>query len=564
MNDLVITARRKIVTVNGHLPPTFYSFIGRLPGYKKYTSTGAVFAANRTHMDLFRETFPDLKIVDQDGTLEALYKPVPPIVEHERKTSSKIPLFNHQRHALNVGLSREQYAFFYSMGTGKTAIMLNLAAELFARGDIERAIIITTKRVVPQLVADQAPMHFPEGVNYRIAAFPSTAATKLFKYPDYNLLIAVAGYGALQSKNQTQELINFAKGKKTALFLDESQNIKGWSTKRVENVWKIRPYTNHRYLFSGEPAPLGPIDLFSQFQFLDENILGHSSLTSFKNAYCVMGGFEGREIVSYRNLDDLTKSIAPHSQYLKISDVIDMPEQVYHTVRVEPTKEQRELYGRMKEDFVITVEQASKESDGAVATKLAKNAASKFISLQQISNGFFYTDAPEGQQRGQLVTLSDDKAEYVAQELIEHGGKTVVFCRFHGDLEALERVFYKEGIKAVEFSGRKDDAHNERSRLAFVNDPTVQVFFATQASGGTGLNLQVANRTIYYSNSFSYGDRIQSESRTWRAGQHKRCVYYDIVSFPIDRLILENLRKKQDLSQQLSQLSALKTLASYL
>lgn len=564
MNDLVITARRKIVTVNGHLPPTFYSFIGRLPGYKKYTSTGAVFAANRTHMDLFRETFPDLEIVDQDGTLEALYKPVPPIVEHERKTSSKIPLFNHQRHALNVGLSREQYAFFYSMGTGKTAIMLNLAAELFARGDIERAIIITTKRVVPQLVADQAPMHFPEGVNYRIAAFPSTAATKLFKYPDYNLLIAVAGYGALQSKNQTQELINFAKGKKTALFLDESQNIKGWSTKRVENVWKIRPYTNHRYLFSGEPAPLGPIDLFSQFQFLDENILGHSSLTSFKNAYCVMGGFEGREIVSYRNLDDLTKSIAPHSQYLKISDVIDMPEQVYHTVRVEPTKEQRELYGRMKEDFVITVEQASKESDGAIATKLAKNAASKFISLQQISNGFFYTDAPEGQQRGQLVTLSDDKAEYIAQELIEHGGKTVVFCRFHGDLEALERVFYKEGIKAVEFSGRKDDAHNERSRLAFVNDPTVQVFFATQASGGTGLNLQVANRTIYYSNSFSYGDRIQSESRTWRAGQHKRCVYYDIVSFPIDRLILENLRKKQDLSQQLSQLSALKTLASYL
>ena len=137
-----------------------------------------------------------------------------------------------------------------------------------------------------------------------------------------------------------------------------------------------------------------------------------------------------------------------------------------------------------------------------------------------------------------------------------------MFCRFHGDLEALERVFQKEGINAVEFSGRKDDAHNERARLAFVNDPKVQVFFATQASGGTGLNLQVANRTIYYSNSFSYGDRIQSESRTWRAGQHRRCIYYDVVSFPIDNLILENLRKKQDLSQQLSNLSALKDLIS--
>ena len=564
MNDLIITARRKVVTVTGHLPPPFYSFISRLPGYKKYTSTGCVFAATRPHVDLFRETFPELEISDQDNTLANLYKPIPAIVAHDRLTQSKVPLFAHQRQALDIGLSRDYYAFFYSMGTGKSAIMLHLAAELFARDQIDRVIIITSKRVVPQLVTDQAPMHFPHGVKYKIAQFPSAQANKLFKYPEYHLLIAVAGYGALQSKNQTTELIQFAKGKRTAIFLDESQNIKGWSTKRVENLWELRPHITKRFLFSGEPSPLGPIDLFSQFQFLDENILGHSSLTSFKNAYCILGGFEGREIVSYRNLDELSKSIADHSQYLKLADVIDMPEQLYHTITLDPTRDQRALYARMKDDFVITVEQASKETDGVIATKLAKNAASKFISLQQISNGFFYTDAPEGEKRGQLVVLNDDRAEYIAQELIEHKGKTVVFCRFHGDLDALERAFKKENINAVEFSGRKDDAHNEAARLAFLNDPNVQVFYATQASGGTGLNLQIANRTIYYSNSFSYGDRVQSESRTWRAGQHKRCVYYDLVAFPIDRLILENLRKKQDLSQQLSSLSMLKTLAERL
>lgn len=560
MVELKITARRKMVTLTGHLPPAFYSFISRLPGYKKYTTTGAIFAATRTHIDLFRETFPDETIEDQDDTLSALYKPIPEIVTHKRLTQEKIPLFSHQAHALNVGLSRDIYAFFYSMGTGKSAIMLHLAAELFAREEIDRVIIITSKRVVPQLVGEQAPMHMPAGVKYKIAQFPSTQANKLFKYPDYHLLIAVAGYGALQSKNQTQELINFAKDKRTAIFLDESQNIKGWSTKRVENLWNLRPHVSRRYLFSGEPAPLGPIDLFSQFQFLDENILGHSSLTSFKNAYCIMGGYEGREIVSYRNLDELSKSISPHAQYLKIEDVIDMPEQIYHTVTIEPSRAQRELYQRMKEDFMIAVEQATKETDGVMAIKFAKNAAAKFMSLQQISNGFFYTDAPEGEARGTLVPLNDDRAEYVAQELVERQGKTVVFCRFHADLEALERVFKKEGISAVEFSGRKDDAHNEKSRIAFLNDPEVQVFVSTQASGGTGLNLQVANRTVYYSNSFSYGDRIQSESRTWRAGQHRRCVYYDLVAFPIDRLILENLRKKQDLSQQLSKLSSLKDL----
>jgi SNF2 family DNA or RNA helicase len=564
MSNLKFVAKGKAVFINGHITPPIYSFLASLPGHKKYTDYGAMFAATRTHLERFRETFGDVEIRDTDGTLAELFKPIPPIVEHERRTTPTVTPFAHQEKALNVGLSRDKYAFFYEMGLGKTAIMLNLCAELYARGEIDRAIIITTKRVVPQIVEEQYPLHFPKGVPCKIAAFPSTKANKLFKYPEHSLLIAVAGYGALQSENQTKELIAFAKDKRTAMFLDECQNIKGYTTKRFENLWKLRPHLCRKYLFSGEPAPLGPVDLFSQFKFLDENILGHSSLTSFRNAYCIMGGYEGREIVSYRNLPELSKSIQPHSEYLKIDSVLDMPEQVYHTVKIQPSVEQRTLYDRMELDFVVSVEAATKESDSVIMTKLAKNAASKFMTLQQISNGFFYSDAEEDEARGKLVVINDDKAEYVAQELIERNGKTVVFARFHADLDALGRAFAKEGIKAVEFSGRKDNAHNEKARLAFLNDPTVEVFFATQASGGTGLNLQVAHRTIYYSNSFSYGDRIQSESRTWRAGQNKTCLYYDLVTFNIDKLILENLQMKQDLSRELSSLTSLKALADKL
>lgn len=564
MSDLKFVAKGNAIFINGHVTPPVYSFISSLPGYKKYTDYGVMFAATRVHLELFYKTFTDAQIEDRDGTLDAFFNKLSPIVEHERLTRPKIKPFEHQERALNAGLSRDKYAFFYEMGTGKSAIILNLAAELFARGEISRAIILTTKRVVPQIVEEQYPQHFPEGVKCKIAAFPSAKANKLFKYPEYHLLIAVAGYGALQSDNQTKELINFAKDKKTAIFLDECQNIKGYSTKRFGNLWKLRPHVCRKYLFSGEPAPLGPIDLFSQFKFLDENILGHASLTSFKNAHCIMGGYEGREIVSYRNLTELSESIAPHSEYLKIASVIDMPEQVYNTVRIHPSSEQRALYDRMEEDFVVSVEAASKQSDPVIMSKLAKNAASKFMTLQQISNGFFYSDAEEDETRGQLVVINDDKAEYVAQELIERNSKTVVFARFHADLDALGRAFSKEGIKAVEFSGRKDNAHNEKARLAFLNDPTVEVFYATQASGGTGLNLQVANRTIYFSNSFSYGDRIQSESRTWRAGQNKTCLYYDLVAFNIDKLILENLQKKQDLSKELSSMTTLKALADKL
>ena len=152
MSDLKFVAKGNVIFINGHVTPPVYSFVSSLPGYKKYTDYGVMFAATRVHIGKFFEAFPDAQVEDRDGTLGAFFKKATPIIEHERLTKPKVKPFAHQAKALNVGLSRDKYAFFYQMGTGKSAIILNLAAELFARGDIDRAIIITTKRVVPQIV----------------------------------------------------------------------------------------------------------------------------------------------------------------------------------------------------------------------------------------------------------------------------------------------------------------------------------------------------------------------------------------------------------------------------
>jgi hypothetical protein len=561
---LSIIAKRKAVTITGHLTRELYTFLGSLPGYKKYTATGAVFAATRPHIDAFMQSFPSIDIIDEDGTIEALYKPIPAIVEHERVTTAPVELFAHQKHAVNVGLSREYYAFWHEMGTGKSAVQLNLVAELGARQLIDRAIIFAPKRVVPQILDEQIKIHMPRDINYRAAAFPSTQATKAFRYPDNNLLIAVSSYGALQSTKQTNELIEFAKGGTCCVIADESHNLKGWTTKRRENLWRLKPYAKRRYLFSGSPAPLGPVDLFAQFQFLDENLLGHSSLTSFKNAYCLLGGFEGREIIGYRNLNDLSKSTDPHCEYIHIKDIQDMPEQIYTTLKLEPSKQQIDIYKRLKDDFVIAIEQATRAGDTEIKSKMAKNAAAKFIAMQQVSSGFFYADKErEEDKRGELIILNDDRATYIAEELIQ-GEKTVVFARFHASLDALKRAFDANGIKAVELSGRRTAQENDDAKDAFLNDDETLVLYATAASGGTGLNLQRSSKIIFMENSFSYGDRVQAEARIWRVGQKNHCRYYDIVQFPIDKLVLANLQKKQDLSSQLQSLAALKEFAGEL
>jgi SNF2 family DNA or RNA helicase len=241
-----------------------------------------------------------------------------------------------------------------------------------------------------------------------------------------------------------------------------------------------------------------------------------------------------------------------------------MPEQIYTTLKLEPSKQQIDIYKRLKDDFVIAIEQATRAGDTEIKSKMAKNAAAKFIAMQQVSSGFFYADKErEEDKRGELIILNDDRATYIAEELIQ-GEKTVVFARFHASLDALKRAFDANGIKAVELSGRRTAQENDDAKDAFLNDDETLVLYATAASGGTGLNLQRSSKIIFMENSFSYGDRVQAEARIWRVGQRNHCRYYDIVQFPIDKLVLANLQKKQDLSSQLQSLAALKEFAGEL
>lgn len=559
-------AQRKTVFLRGHLTPAHFSFFNKLPGFKKFNEKGAQFAATRIHLELYNSTFPDNPIEDADGTVADALRPIPPIVEHERLTVSNIPLFDHQRVALNKALSRETYGFFHEMGTGKTATQIHIAAELAARGVIDRAVIVAPKRVVPQTVEIQIPEHMPAGVRYSAAAFPSPKAIKQLaraKADGAQLLIAVVGYGMLRSDGAALKVLQFVKEGPCVVLVDESHNIKNHNTNTARNLEAMRPYMQHRYLFTGTPDPNGPIDLYGQFRFMDPNILGHASLTSFKNQFCVLGGYEGREIVDYRNLDELSKAIADHCEFVKIADVQDMPEQQYEIRTLAPEADQRRIYNTLKNDFVIAITQANASGDQEVRTKLAKNAAAKLVAMQQVAAGFFYEDGPEEGVRGPLVVLNDNRADYLVEDVIgagDHGPKVIVFCRFHGSLDSVGRACKAAGVPFVEFSGRRSDEENAAALAAFKQDPKVRVFNTTAAAGGTGLNLQHAHHAVFFENGYNLAHRLQAEARIWRVGQKNHCVYTDLVVFPIDKMVISALRKKTDLAHEIEQRVSLASL----
>ena len=559
-----VVARRNKVEAPASLGPRLYQASTRMPGFNKFSDTGLIFEASGANLRVWEEVFPDVKIVDADGTIARRNMAVSPIEPYERKLAPTIPPFAHQTRAINVAMAREYYGFFHGLGTGKTHTMINIAAELFAAGKIKRALIVTQKRAMPQIIASQLPAHMPKGVDYSAACVPlKKREQKEWAFPKGRLLIMICNHGSFQSAKHFEEIRAFCAGAPTVGLIDESQGFKGWSTLRVDNLLKLKPELPYRYLFSGEPKPLGYVDLFAQFYFMNPDIIGHAGIGSFRNEYCIMGRFGDtpERVVDYRDQERLVNLIAPHCEFVDINDCQDMPERSWHEASFEPTQEQRDIYMRLKEEFVAEIERAGIEPNIEVQRKICVNAAAKLSAMRQVACGWFYESTEDG-GRGPLAIINDERALFTIEEYAMNAPKSIVWAAHHADLDSIARVLASLGIEGVEFSGRVADVQAEANKQRFIHDPKCRVFYGTAASGGTGLDgLQVASHMTFFNNTFNWGQRAQAEGRTYRTGQKAKCVYVDIIGFPVDRLVLKNLQAKRDMSAELVNLAALASIA---
>jgi SNF2 family DNA or RNA helicase len=123
----------------------------------------------------------------------------------------------------------------------------------------------------------------------------------------------------------------------------------------------------------------------------------------------------------------------------------------------------------------------------------------------------------------------------------------IVFYNYVSEREAILKALEKSGKKILRYDGDKHDVLPASD--AKITDT---VLVAHYKSASTGLNLQWANVTIYFSPTYSYQEFEQSIGRTHRNGQTKKCLYYLFnVKSTVDKNIWDCLRDKRDFSEKL-------------
>lgn len=455
----------------------------------------------------------------------------------------------HQVVALRRAWPLKTFALFHEMGTGKTYTTINLAAARYINGQIN-ALVVICPTPIKHVWETELEKWCP--VDYSCWVWQSgDRLEKWFREKRDELKVLVVGVEALSIKNGKafQAVEYFQRHHTIMCAVDESSRIKNWKAARTQTVVKIGGWADYRLLLTGTPVTQGLEDLFGQFLFLNANIIGCKNFFVFRNKYCVMGGFQGKKVLGYQFQDHLMDKVRPYVDYVTKDQCLDLPDKVYgEPILVRPTDEQKRVMTQMKTEFAM--EDQGKEI--TVSTVLERT-----LRYQQViggtfpyeENGVYETTPISGRNPKLEATL-----EYIAD--LPNSAKAIIWARFVPEIQYIIDALRAEyGYEStVDFYGKTDDEARKENNRRIQEDPTCRFIVSNQTVGGYGQTWTTPNFAIYYSNTFSYEDRYQSESRPHRKGQVNHVTYQDIeMAVPQDRMILRAVRKKRNLAEEVEE-----------
>ena len=300
------------------------------------------------------------------------------------------------------------------------------------------------------------------------------------------------------------------------LLLDESSMIQNDKAKRTKAILKLK--ASNVILLSGTPVGGKYENLYSQLKLLGWKITKKEFWNNYINFEMVQYGGPLSptipKINGYKNVDDLKKMLKFHgADFLKSDEVFDLPEQNFNVIKVPISKEYKEF----KKEKYICIDDKEFVGDTPLKTMLYARMMCSTYNKYKLDA---FVD---------LIESTDDRL--------------IVFYNFNDEVEAMKALIGKRAYSVVNGSERNlDNYENESNSITFVQ----------YRAGAMGLNLQKANKIIYYSLPLSSELYEQSKKRIHRIGQNRPCFYYLLLAEnSIEERIKTTLDKRNDYTQEL-------------
>jgi hypothetical protein len=545
-----------------------------MPGRKKWVERHMIFQPSGANIQYILDTFPEADWRPEAGKLRDAYLDLR-MEETNTREAKKETLtdssgyvfetepFNHQLQCFLLSRDREVFALLHEQGTGKTKPIIDTAAYLFEQGKIDALIVLAPIGGHINWVIEEIPKHMPARIQYHSTYFsinwrdaeiknmmeaataPSPGVLNILTLHIEGVRFLPSGeFGKLQTL-----LLTWLRGKRCLFVIDESTTIKNHSADRTKFLNKHRELAPYRRIMTGTQLTTGIENLYSQYYFLDPRILGHTSFTAFRAEYCIMGGFEGRQIVGYKNIDRLIKIIDGHSHRVLAKDCFDLPGQMWKRRPFVLAPKQQRLYEAFRKQSLEEITALMGEEEGL--KRAQEISLVRGLRMHQIVCGLTPTENATKLDFGEPDPRMTATLEEVEESSVG-GRKVLIFARFKPCLLELSK---KLGAQAVSYYG----GISEDDRIAAIkriqDDDRIRYFVASRAAARV-FTLTAASRTVYHSQASSLDDRLQSEKRNYRYGTTEKVLYIDLeakCTASPDRKIINALRSNKELADQINQ-----------
>ena len=411
-------------------------------------------------------------------------------------------LYPYQQRVLEETKDKNRVAYYLDMGLGKTFVGTEKMKQLNA----DTNLIICQKSKIDDWVE-----HLKKFCPYLVFNLSNKKEfEKFMNLAPHTQKVGVINYDLIHRRLELLMIKDFT------LMLDESSLIQNPYTKRTKTILKLK--ASNVILLSGTPTDGKYERLWTQAKILGWGITKKMYFDHYiiEEKRQTAQGIIYTQILGYKNVERLKTKFREHGAvFMKTEEAIELPEQTFQKVYCESS----ELYKKFMKNKIVEVENK---------TLLGDTNLTQRLYARQLCGVY-----------------SKDKLQKFNDILESTSDRLIVFYNFTEELDRMMEVCNKLNKPYGVVNGQ------EKNINAYENYSDSITFVQYQA-GAMGLNLQKANKIIYYSLPESSALFEQSKKRIHRVNQKNKCLYYILICRnSIEEKILKALEMRKDFTDEL-------------
>ena len=434
--------------------------------------------------------------------------------------------FEHQLISFEYALTHDRWLLGDEMGLGKSKESIDIAVYKKQTKGYKHCLIICGVNGLKWNWVNEVKTHSNEGAYIlgqrttknkikigstadKIADLKTLLKSANNSVSDINEYFIITNIETLRNSEIQANLVKLCKQNIFGMIIaDEVHRCKNPNSQQGKGFLKTFALT--MIAMTGTPLMNNPMDLYIILKWLGYE---KHAFYSFKNHYCVMGGYGGYEIVGYRNLDKLQDQLNSIMLRRRKEDVLNLPEKTYIDEYVDLTPKQLQIYREVTADLKSNIDQI----------KISPNPLAALIRLRQATGytGILSSTVKESAKLDRMEELVDDA--------IANDRKVIIFSNWTQMTDVIKTRLAKK-YKGVAITGETPDVERQVNVNHFQNNPDCKYIIGTAGAMGTGLTLTAGTVEIFLDEPWNMALKEQCVDRCHRIGQKSNLTIYTILA----------------------------------